>query len=491
MIASPSRPQSYLDSNTENANYFFHWTRDASLCLRVILRQLDQIELGLNSWKFNSINQESQNFQSSISINQLQVIIHDFINFNKKIQNSINLSGGPLDGGLGEPKFLIDGSRFDEPWGRPQHDGPAIRASTLIRFAKHLIINRSKISSQLDYISSNLFDRNLPSSPIQLDIDHIGRTWSQPSFDLWEEVKATDGGHFYTLMVQRKAIQDFWDFTHLLPSHLQPSEAQYASYRSIISQIDDRLEMFWNPQGLPHYEAQHSDIPKNSSVPFSKKPHIVPTLDWESGQLKPSQVDTAVILAINHTAGLNQPEKWSPGSDRTLATLDRLVEVFELLYPINKSKSGQGIAIGRYPEDEYDGINGNSVGHPWFLCTHAVAEVTYLAINQFRKSPHIQVTTFNLSFFSRFLPELQSSSKQLPWIIERGTEKYKKLLEGMSHWADRFLLDVSFKYSDRINGNMSEQIDRITGQMRGARELTWSYASFLTAIDARAGKRPN
>src|SRR5688500_16671266 len=30
---------------------------------------------------------------------------------------------------LGEPKFQADGSAFNDPWGRPQNDGPAIRAT--------------------------------------------------------------------------------------------------------------------------------------------------------------------------------------------------------------------------------------------------------------------------------------------------------------------------------------------------------------------------
>jgi hypothetical protein len=37
----------------------------------------------------------------------------------------------------------------------------------------------------------------------------------------------------------------------------------------------------------------------------------------------------------------------------------------------------------------------------------------------------------------------------------------------MSNWADRFLIDVTFKYFDRREGRMSEQIDRKTGRMRG------------------------
>jgi glucoamylase len=32
---------------------------------------------------------------------------------------------------------------------------------------------------------------------------------------------------------------------------------------------------------------------------------------------------------------------------------------------------------------------------------------------------------------------------------------------------------------------MSEQFDRVTGYMRGAEDLTWSYGAFLQAVRAR------
>ncbi|KAI7933489.1 hypothetical protein MJO28_017629 [Puccinia striiformis f. sp. tritici] len=491
MIASPSRPGSYLDKETENENYFFHWTRDANLCLRVVLLKLNEAESGVDLQYNDSTSHQSQS-ESAVSFKRtLEVIMKDSVIFNAQLQQVLNLSGGPLDGGLGEPKFLVDGSRFDAPWRRPQNDGPAIRASTMIQYAQHLINRRSKLEKVFEYISTHLYHKDNPNLQIQLDVDHVCRSWSAPSSDLWEEVEANHGGHFYTLMVQRKSVQDFLDFTRSLPPEKQPYDRE--KYLSTLTKMDERLELFWNPEGLPAREGGTPEIPKNSFVSFSKKPHILPTLDRVDGQPKPSQVDTAVLLAINHTNGSNQSSNWLPHSDRVLATLDRLVEVFEKLYPINRAKEGTGIAIGRYPEDEYDGAKSNSIGHPWFLCTHAVAETTYLAINEFRKATTIPVTRFNKSFFSRFLPELNASSVDGPGpiiTIDRGTDQFIKLLNGMSKWADRFLIDVTFKHFDPSEGRISEQIDRKTGQMRGARELTWSYASFLSALDAREGKIP-
>ena len=64
-------------------------------------------------------------------------------NLEQKIMNYIELvknnqSQSGFDH-LGEPKYNVNGTPFTGPWGRPQNDGPALRAITLIKFANHLI----------------------------------------------------------------------------------------------------------------------------------------------------------------------------------------------------------------------------------------------------------------------------------------------------------------------------------------------------------------
>ena len=41
-------------------------------------------------------------------------------------------------GGLGEPKFKVDKTCFNQDWGRPQNDGPALRSTVLLNIAKVL-----------------------------------------------------------------------------------------------------------------------------------------------------------------------------------------------------------------------------------------------------------------------------------------------------------------------------------------------------------------
>jgi glucoamylase len=71
----------------------------------------------------------------------LQTEIENYINAQAIIQTVSNPSGDLSTGGLGEPKFNADETAFTGAWGRPQRDGPALRATALITYSKWLINN--------------------------------------------------------------------------------------------------------------------------------------------------------------------------------------------------------------------------------------------------------------------------------------------------------------------------------------------------------------
>jgi glucoamylase len=71
----------------------------------------------------------------------LQGIIEDYISAQAYLQTVSNPSGGLSSGGLGEPKFNVDMSAFTGAWGRPQRDGPALRATALIAYGEWLIVS--------------------------------------------------------------------------------------------------------------------------------------------------------------------------------------------------------------------------------------------------------------------------------------------------------------------------------------------------------------
>lgn len=67
-------------------------------------------------------------------------VIEEYINAQAYIQTISNPSGDLSSGGLGEPKFNVDETAFTGSWGRPQRDGPALRATALIAFGQWLLV---------------------------------------------------------------------------------------------------------------------------------------------------------------------------------------------------------------------------------------------------------------------------------------------------------------------------------------------------------------
>lgn len=82
------------------------------------------------------------------------------------------------------------------------------------------------------------------------------------------------------------------------------------------------------------------------------RPHILPTLSRVGGQNKPTQVDTATLLGLTHGWNGKFNEKgaddtWKPWGERSLASLDRIAEVFSGVYKINKGrKVSEGVMLG-------------------------------------------------------------------------------------------------------------------------------------------------
>ena len=107
--------------------------------------------------------------------------------------------------GLGEPKVNIDGTAFNEPWGRPQNDGPALRGLNMIAIFK-LFKN--------DY--SNICEKII--IPIlQRDLNYVFENYNKVSYDLWEEIV---GWHFYTRVVQLKFIKEISNNYDILKNSL-------------------------------------------------------------------------------------------------------------------------------------------------------------------------------------------------------------------------------------------------------------------------------
>lgn len=114
--------------------------------------------------------------------------------FNYSMARAMEQTDPNLQTGLGEPKFNLDNSIFTGPWGRPQNDGPATAAITLMEFANSYLAAGGSKSVILNNIYNST--QNPQSAPLLKDLLFVASNWSSPSFDLWEE---EESDHFYTV----------------------------------------------------------------------------------------------------------------------------------------------------------------------------------------------------------------------------------------------------------------------------------------------------
>jgi glucoamylase len=402
VVASPSM---------KDPNYFFHWVRDAALTMDTVV-QLYEKGGGQKL--------------------ALRKLILDYATFSRKNQLTPNLSGG-----LGEPKFNVDGSAFNDPWGRPQSDGPASRANALIHFANVLLREGEK-----DFVRVHLFDpEHLAESVIAVDLDYVSKSWRLDGFDIWEE---TRGNHFYTMMVQRKALMAG---ARLAQDFKNPELAQ--TYLNQAQEISRELKTFWDPARQFIFESQNQ-------VAVQPK----------------TGLDVAVILGVLH--GNTDDGFFDPTNDQILATAFKLKNSFDEIYKVNHG-SRPGTAIGRYPEDRYNG-DGDSQGNPWFLTTLAYAELYYRAQINFSKKRVIKVSVLNQPFFEFILKNQKLTQGQT---LTATNPIFKKIVRGLKREGDNFFRRVLHHLGP--DGSMSEQINRDTGLMQGAQNLTWSHVSFIQA----------
>lgn len=403
IVASPSK---------SDPDYYYHWVRDGALVADVLISAYDT---------------ESDSNRKK----HLGKILRDWVTLSQKQQTIKTLSG------LGEPKFNADGSAFNDPWGRPQNDGPALRAIALIRLARILLKE-----GHGSYVTKTLYDSTHPTqSVIKKDLEHVSHEWRKPTFDLWEEVR---GDHLYTRIVQKRALLDGAALARDL------NDAGAAEwYQGQANTINQAIAQHWNP-ALRLW---------------------IPTLNRDTGPDKPADIDTAVILGSLHgTAHDAKPasHSLSPSTDAMLSSALAAKKAFSGLYAINRA-GFPAVAIGRYPEDTYYG------GNPWVLTTAAFAELNYRIAREINTAGKLRVTALNAPFFKDIGFDAETGD-----VIQKGSPRFRELLKKLKDEGDSYLKRI--RVHGYASGSLSEQIDKTTGHMMSASDLTWNYASVLTAL---------
>lgn len=424
MLANISRPDTAPGSvvaspSKANPDYYFFWVRDAAITMNTI---------GL--LYANSSGPKQQEYLR---------ILTEYVTFSRHLQVTPNRSGG-----LGEPKWMADGTPDNEEWGRPQNDGPALRALTLTRLANLLLKQ-----GQTNYVKQALYDGQLPTqSVIKADLEYVAHNWQNPCVDLWEEI---GGYHFYTLIVQRAALIA----GSKLANQLQ-DDAAALYYKEQATHIEQFLGQFWNPSGGYISETIHQ------TYGFQK-----------------SGLDVAVILGVLH--GNTGDGFLSPGNDAVLSTAYRLMSSFQQIYKVNTLK-GMVPAIGRYPEDTYNG-SGESEGNPWFIATLAYAQLCYEVSRDFARLDNIKITNLNVAFLSFAINDGNTLKEGMT--LSKDNPLFAKVISGLKNRGDDFFVRVLY-HNGGADNNLTEQFNRYSGYKQGADNLTWSHAAFIDATAWRS-----
>ncbi|KAJ5088074.1 hypothetical protein N7456_011690 [Penicillium angulare] len=400
VVASPSKV---------NPDYFYTWTRDGALTLKALI---DAFIAGDSS---------------------LESTIQEYIDAQAQLQAVSNPSGDLSDGsGLGEPKFEVNITAFTGDWGRPQRDGPALRATALIAYGNHLVS-----AGETSTVKSNIWPI------VQNDLNYVAQYWNQTGFDLWEEI---EGSSFFTIAAQHRALVEGSAFASSLDESCTGCDSQ-------APQLLCFLQDFWNGTAVISNLAN----------------------DGRSGLDANSLIST--IQAFDPEAACDDTT-FQPCSERALSNHKLVVDSFRSLYSINSGKSaGSAVAIGRYAEDTYQG------GNPWYLATLAAAEQLYDALYQWDKQGSLSIGQTSLPFFQA----LDSSTATGNYSSSSST--YSSLTSAVKTYADGFVSIVQ-QYTPS-NGSLAEQFTRDDGTPTSAGDLTWSYAAFLTAGDRRSGTVPS
>jgi glucoamylase len=404
IVASP-----VLASWDPDPDYFFHWFRDSAIVMDAVRLLFEAGHLGAEALtcfvdfvRFSLSLKALDGRALAESPHWRLKVLPDFVQYLRG-DDLLMVSG---DAVYADTRVNPDGTLDISRWTRPQHDGPPLRALTVLRWLRAL---RSRPDATLDGSAQALADaERLLRTDLALTASH----WREPSLDIWEEEL---GHHYYTLRVAAAALREGAEW---LRAAGDATEA--APLRAEAETILATLESYWLPQEA-YYQSR-----------------IMPP-----GAASTKLLDIAVILAAVHAG--NGASLHSVRDSRMHRTLEKLEQLFDRLYPINRNRPrGRAPALGRYEGDVYFS------GGAYYFSTLGAAEFCYLAA-----------------------ASGANSEPRAEWVAR----------------GDAFLETV--RTFTPASGDLSEQFDQRTGEQTSAKHLAWSYAAFISCVTARRAVPPS
>jgi glucoamylase len=268
---------------------------------------------------------------------------------------------------------------------------------------------------------------------IAANLDFLQGAYQGQTVNLWEE---ETGASFFARAVQLKCFQA------ITSNSLEIDVPDWLG--GAIPWLQNALQQHWNGQ---YYQ---SLIP----VPTDKAPYD-PNIDIVMAAVYGAVPVTDTKLLA--TAALLRNQWANPDS--------------AYFYPINGADQQRGIGplLGRYPGDVYDGDTDAQVGdHPWAVSTANFAELYYRLASAITAAGAVPLDSNSAGFFSQVGVDSQTTPVAAASALQSA--------------ADQMLQAVIF-HSDHLE--LSEQFDAYTGYEKSVSNLSWSYASFLSAVGAR------
>src|SRR5580700_10064568 len=272
------------------------------------------------------------------------------------------------------------------------------------------------------------------STVIAANLNFLQNAYQGQTYNLWEEEY---GASFFARSVQLQCFQ-------AITANTAGIEVP-AWLPAAIPWLQNALASHWNGQ----YYQSMLPVPTDYRAPYDPNIDIVMAAIYGAVPV----TDTKLLA----TAAQLRSQWADPGST--------------YFYPINGADQQRGIGplLGRYPGDVYDGDTDAQVGdHPWALCTCGFAELYYGLAKAITETGTVPFDDLSTTFFSQIGVDAQTTPTAAAASLQSA--------------GDRMLQAIVF-HSDHFE--LSEQFDAVTGYEKSVRDLSWSYASFLSAVRAR------
>lgn len=325
----------------------------------------------------------------------------------------------------GHACFTIAGQ--SRPW-TEQNDGPALQSITIL--------------AAFDQLDAGV--RKTAVGLVNANVAFLLTVYDKPTTNLWEE---HFGYSFFARAATLRCLEEV--LATSVPDIDKPD-----GLRPAVAWLRQALDGHWDGS---KYISMLAD-PGDGSAPSPQHPVVEgydPNID---------------IVQASIYGGV-------PCTDtKMLATAAQLRSQWEeggiASYPINKADRALhlGPLFGRYPGDVYDGDAAHPVlgGHPWALSTCNVAELHYRLAAEIRSTGRIPFDDLSAPFFAQSGVAASTAAGAAA--------------DALVATGDAMVQAVVY-HSDNLE--ISEQFDGATGYERSVSNLTWSYASYLSAMRAR------